>query len=104
MWLFPKHEHQEDDCCHGHGEQDFVTMVDEETGEEFQFAIVDDFEFENNIYCVLLTNDEEPEALIVRLVEDEEGEHFMSLEEEEYERVFAFYDSILAEDEAQEEA
>lgn len=102
------HKHDHDDhecscscCCdHDHEENDsIVTMVDEETGEEFQFSIVDDFEYNGDIYCVLLTLEDEPEALIVKIVEDEDGEHFMSIEESEYDEVFAEYERILDSDE-----
>lgn len=100
------HDHGEGcGCGHDHGPEidHYVTMVDEETGEEFKFFIADDFEYKGEVYCVLLTTEEEPEAVIVRVVEDEEGEHFLSLTEEECDEVYAEYDRILTEDEAYDE-
>lgn len=106
------HHHEEQPHHHDHGEgcgcghhhapefDHYVTMVDEETGEEFKFFIADDFEYKGEVYCVLLTTEEEPEAVIVRVVEDEEGEHFLSLTEDECDEVYAEYDRILTEDEA----
>lgn len=99
------HEHGEGcGCGHDHAEMEhYVTMVDEETGEEFRFFIADDFEYKGEIYCVLLTTEDEPEAVIVRVVEDEDGEHFLSLTEEECDEVYAEYDRLLTEDEAWED-
>lgn len=97
------HEHGHDHDHHDHGEEglDFsdaatVTMVDEETGEEFEFYIVDDFDFEGEVFCVLVTVDEEePEAVFVRVVTMEDGtEGFTTLEEDEFERVAEEYERL----------
>ena len=94
------HDHDHDD---DHGEEglDFsdaatVTMVDEETGEEFEFYIVDDFDFEGEVFCVLVTIDEEePEAVFVRVMTMEDGtEGFTTLEEDEFERVAEEYERL----------
>ena len=60
-----------DDCSvDGQEEQAIITMVDSETGEEYQFAVVDDFEFKGQTFCVLVTVDEEePELVITNLVD-----------------------------------
>lgn len=93
------HEHEHE---HEH-EENIVTMVEEETGTEYQFSVVDEFDFEGEVYCVLLTLDDEPEALIVKVITDENGEEFfMSLEEDEYDRVAAEYEKILEETEDEE--
>lgn len=98
------HDHAHDhDHDHDHGEEglDFsdaatVTMVDEETGEEFEFYIVDDFDFEGEVFCVLVTIDEEePEAVFVRVMTMEDGtEGFTTLEEDEFERVAEEYERL----------
>ena len=104
------HDHSHHDCehCdhehHHHDEEEgdpvVITMVDEETNEEFEFVIADDFEFEGEIYCVLVTQDDDPEAVIVRVVTLEDGsEGFQSLDEEEFDRVAAEYDRLVDEDE-----
>lgn len=109
------HDHAHDhDHDHDHGEEglDFsdaatVTMVDEETGEEFEFYIVDDFDFEGEVFCVLVTIDEEePEAVFVRVMTMEDGtEGFTTLEEDEFERVAEEYERLceLESDEYDEE-
>lgn len=105
-----EHDHSHHDCehCdhehHHHDEEEgdpvVITMVDEETNEEFEFVIADDFEFEGEIYCVLVTQDDDPEAVIVRVVTLEDGsEGFQSLDEEEFDRVAAEYDRLVDEDE-----
>lgn len=76
-----------------------ITMVDENTGEEFEFIIADDFDFDGEVYCVLITTDEEPEAVFVKVTEMEDGtEGFMSLDEDEFDKVSAEYDRLCAED------
>ncbi len=76
-----------------------ITMVDENTGEEFEFIIADDFDFEGDVYCVLITTDEEPEAVFVKITEMPDGtEGFMSLDEEEFDKVSAEYDRLCAEE------
>lgn len=80
-------------------------MTDTETGEEFTFVIADDFEFENEHYCVLVTleDEPEPEMVITKVIRMEDGsEGMMSLDESEYDRVYAEYER-LCEEEADEE-
>jgi len=94
-----------DDCTDGNApecgteEQAIITMVDAETGEEYQFSVVDDFEYKDQAYCVLVTVDEdEPELVITKVVQlegDEEG--LMSLDEEEADEIYAEYDRLCEE-------
>ena len=69
--------------------ESLITMVDQETGEEYDFIMADDFEFEGQVYCLLLTVDEEEQsAVFVRVEEQEDGtEGFVSLEDDEFDRV-----------------
>jgi len=108
------HDHDEamDDCgcgcdcgCDDSGES-IITMTDTETGEEYSFVIADDFEFEDEHYCVLVTMDDEaePEMVITRVVTMEDGtEGLMSLDESEYERVYAEYERICEEETDEDE-
>ncbi len=95
------HDEGNDDCTHdGVGEeQAIITMVDAESGEEYQFSVVDDFEFKGQAYCVLVTVDEEePELVITKVVQlegDEEG--LMSLDEDEADEIYAEYDRLCEE-------
>mgnify|MGYP003333506060 CR=1 FL=1 len=78
--------------------EELITLKDEETGEEFQFAYVDAFDFNNEKYCVLLTMDEEPEMIIFKEVEGENGEiNIESLDESEEDAVYDYYDSLCDE-------
>lgn len=95
------------DCC-GDSEmgESVITMTDTETGEEYQFVIADDFAFEDEHYCVLVTMDDEaePEMIITRVVTMEDGsEGLMSLDESEYDRVYAEYERICEEDTDEDE-
>ncbi len=116
------HEHEEGGCCCGHDhdtkasegcscghdhdgdDSALVTMVDEETGEEYTFEMVDSIELDGETYCLLATVDEEPEAVFVKVVTMEDGtEGLMSLDDEEFDRVSAAYDSMIDEDDEDEE-
>ncbi|HHX37183.1 MAG TPA: DUF1292 domain-containing protein [Clostridiaceae bacterium] len=87
------------------GELIKITMVDEDTGEEYEFIQVDEFEFEDNLYCLLLPlEDEELGAVFVRVAETEDGsETLVSLEEDEFDRVFEEYDRLCEEFDYDEE-
>lgn len=76
--------------------ESLITMVDQETGEEYDFIMADDFEFEGQVYCLLLTVDEEEQsAVFVRVEEQEDGsEGFVSLEDDEFDRVAEEYDRL----------
>jgi len=95
------HDECKDDCSEEgvNEEQDIITMVDAETGEEYQFSVVDDFEFKDQAYCVLVTIDEEePELVITKVVQLEDGEEgLMSLDEEEADEIYAEYDRLCEE-------
>jgi Protein of unknown function (DUF1292) len=95
------HDECKDDCSEEgtNEEQAIITMVDAETGEEYQFSVVDDFEFKDQAYCVLVTIDEdEPELVITKVVQLEDGEEgLMSLDEEEADEIYAEYDRLCEE-------
>lgn len=76
-----------------------VILVDEESGEEFEFFIAYDFPFEDEVYYVLVSMDEgEPEALFARLQENEDGsEFFITVADDEFERVAAEYERLCDE-------
>lgn len=97
-----------EDCCCDENEQgdSIITMTDTETGEEYSFVIADDFAFEDEHYCVLVTMDDEaePEMIITRVVTMEDGcEGLMSLDDSEYDRVYAEYERICEEDTDEDE-
>jgi hypothetical protein len=110
------HDHEEKEgssceCDCGCGDENemgdsVITMTDTETGEEYSFVIADDFAFEDEHYCVLVTMDDEaePEMIITRVVTMEDGtEGLMSLDDSEYDRVYAEYERICEEDTDEDE-
>ncbi len=97
-----------DDCGHDHDHEHgngIITMVDGETGQEYTFVLADDFAFEDDHYCVLITTDEqEPEMVITRVVELEDGtEGLESLTDDEYDRVYAEYERLCEEEDYEDE-
>ncbi|NLZ70146.1 MAG: DUF1292 domain-containing protein [Clostridiaceae bacterium] len=72
-----------------------VTMEDVDSGEVFEFQIVDDFEFNGEVYCVLMSLDKEADCYFVRVADMEDGsEGFVSLEDDEFEAVSEEYDRL----------
>ena len=92
------------DCGHDHAPATIV-MTDAETGQEYSFMIADDFPFENEHYCVLITTDEnDPEMVITKVVAMEDGsEGLMSLGEDEYDKVYAEYERLCEEEDYEDE-
>ncbi len=79
-----------------------IIMEDEESGNEFTFYLVDDFEFENEVYAILVNAEESPEAVIAKVTTDEEGNMgFSTIVDDEFDRVASFYE-MLAEDEEED--
>ncbi|NCC82830.1 MAG: DUF1292 domain-containing protein [Clostridia bacterium] len=115
-------EHVHDENCnhehHHHGEEDLdlegilpddieeytITMADEETGEEYTFYLADDFEMDGEVYCVLLSVDDDPEAIFAKVITMEDGnDGFETLEDDEFERVADFYEELCAKEEEEDE-
>lgn len=111
----------DDDCdcnsgcgcgCDGCGEEHdhgagVITMTDTETGQEYSFIMADDFIYQDEHYCVLVTaddDDQEPEMVITRVVTMEDGtEGLMSLDDDEYDQVYAEYERLCEEDDEEED-
>ncbi|NJP40430.1 DUF1292 domain-containing protein [Oscillospiraceae bacterium HV4-5-C5C] len=75
-----------------------VTMIDEETNESHRFVIADDFDFEDEVYAVLVSTGDDPEIMIARVVTlDDDSEGFETLDDETFARVSAEYDRICEE-------
>ncbi len=90
-------EHDEHDE-HGEG---LITMTDTETGESYTFAVADDFAYEDDHYCVLVTvdNERDPEMIIAKIVKLDDGsEGLMSLDDDEYDQVYAEYERLCEEE------
>jgi uncharacterized protein YrzB (UPF0473 family) len=81
-----------------------ITMTDAE-GNEYEFMLYDEIDYKDESYLLLITSDEEePELVIVKVVPGEDGnDALMSVDEEEYDRVFAEYERICEEEEDDED-
>ena len=113
--LYDEHTHDcgccegADGCDHSHedgfsDESAVITMVDSETGEEYEFTLVDDFDYKGESYCVLVTfGDEEPEMVITKVATVDGEEGLMSLEEDEADEVYAEYERLCEEAELLDE-
>ena len=116
--LYYSPNHEGCSCGHGHGDHDDfdgsfedseIILVDPETNEEFAFIFYDNFVFEDEEYCVLVTNEDEEDEesfswLIMQYSCDEDGEEaLISLDEEDEDRIYAVYEAILDEMDEEEE-
>lgn len=91
--------------CESIDKDSIVTLVDEETGESFEFAIVDEFDFNDKKYCVLITLDQEPEMVICEECENEAGEiEVLSLSEDEEDAIYDYYDSLFDDEDDEDDA
>ncbi len=106
-------------CGNSHDDLDFdeafedaeIILIDPDTNEEFSFIFYDNFVFEDEEYCVLVTKDDEDEDdeeafswLIMKYSCDEDGEEsLISLETEDEDRIYAVYEAILDEMDEDEE-
>ncbi len=99
-----------DDCECGSDQTDdmngetTITMTDAE-GNEYEFMLYDEIDYNDDSYLLLITSDEEePELVIVKVVPGEDGnDALMSVDEDEYDKVFAEYERICEEEDEEEE-
>lgn len=72
--------------------EDKIILVNED-GEEVEFFIDEQFEFEDNLYVVLYEKEEDDDALLFRIEEDENGEmELIEVEDDdEFKRVSDYY-------------
>ena len=88
-------------------DEDIITLLDEETNEEVQLRIIDNFDMEDRSFGVFITleeNEDEIELVILEMIEDGEEVMFQSLDESEEDKVYDFYDSLLDADAEEEES
>ena len=82
-------------------EMNIVTLVDEETGEEMEFALVDGFDYKDKSYSVLVAvtdNEEEAEMVIMEEIEGENGEILLaSIDENIEDEIYDYYDQLCDE-------
>ena len=82
-------------------DDNIVKLIDEETGEEIELALVDGFEYKDRSFSVLLTVDtpeDETEMMILEEIEDENGDIMLqSLDESEEDEIYDYYDELCEE-------
>lgn len=82
-------------------EDPIIQIVDEETGESYDFFIGDEFEHNGQLYYALVPaseDDQEELVYVIGKVIEEDGEAYIeTLSDEENEEVYAAYDKILEE-------
>ena len=82
-------------------EMNIVSLVDEEPGEEMEFALVDGFDYKDKSYSVLVTvtdNEEEAEMVIMEEIEGENGEILLaSIDENIEDEIYDYYDQLCDE-------
>lgn len=73
-------------------EDNKILLIDE-NGQEVEFIIDDQFNFEDKVYLVLCENEESDDALLFRIDEDENNELVLNEveDESEFNRVNDFY-------------
>ena len=76
-----------------------ITMTDE-AGNEYEFVLFDEFDYKDDTYLLLTTVDEEePELVIVKVIAGEdEIDMLISIDEEEFDEVFAEYQRLVEEE------
>ncbi len=80
---------------------EIITLVDEE-GEEHDFTLIEVIEVDGSDYAILLPADEEDnEAIILRMIKDEEGNDLLVDidDDEEWEKVADAYEEMIEDDE-----
>ncbi len=78
-------------------DENIITMVDEETGEEVQLQLIDGFEKDDRNFAVFLTlaeNDDDVELVILEEIDEGEDVLLQSLEEGEEDEIFDYYDAL----------
>ena len=91
---------------------DIITVADDE-GNEYELELLDDIEFEGNVYSVFVPADidemdvDDPDYGLIFLQKREENgeEVFDSVDDEDLlERMYEYYQTLMDEEEAEEEA
>ncbi len=79
-------------------------IVRTDDGQEIEYIIDEEFEFEGNSYVVLCASDDDEEAILFRLEEGEDGEVLLyDLEDDEFEAVNEYYVSLFDEEGIEDE-
>ncbi|MNC39486.1 hypothetical protein D3C75_881470 [compost metagenome] len=94
-------EHNHDCGCghdHDHEHEEEVFLIADEEGVEREMVMVYSFECDENVYAVLLDrNNPESDGVIFRIEQEGEDAYLVNIEnDEEWQKVVAAYDEIVA--------
>ena len=88
-------------------DEERITLVDEQTGEQTELLKIDEFDFEDKSYSVFVTlNENEDEEMVLIMEKIMEGDEisYRSLDESEEDAVYDYYDTLFEDYEDDEEA
>jgi len=102
-----EHEHSHDEDCgcgHDHDDEENVFLVTDAEGIEHEMVMVYNFESNQQAYAVLLDRNEvEADGVIFRVEEENEDAYLVSIDDdEEWDRVVAIYNEIVAKETEEE--
>ncbi len=77
-----------------------IPLVDEETGEEFQFEIIDDADIDGQRYLALVPVEEEvDEFIVLKVIEDGDDTRLETIDDDdEFDKVADFFNDRLFEE------
>ncbi|MBE6038022.1 MAG: Holliday junction resolvase RuvX [Anaerofustis stercorihominis] len=78
-------------------------IVKTDDGQEVEYIVDVEFEFEGKNYVVLCAAEDDEEAILFRLEEDEEGVLLYDLEDDEFDAVNDFYITLFDEEDEEDE-
>ena len=88
-------------------DEERITLVDEQTGEQTELLKIDEFDFEDRSYSVFVTlNENEDEEMVLIMEKIIEGDEisYRSLDESEEDAVYDHYDTLFEDYDDDEEA
>lgn len=80
-------------------EENNIIVLTDENGNEVEFEVVADFEFDGEEYAVLLElGADSDDALLFKVVEEADGQSTLEyvVDDEEFERVAAEYEALMS--------
>ncbi|MGB4610459.1 MAG: DUF1292 domain-containing protein [Saccharofermentanales bacterium] len=78
-------------------EDAIIEIIDPDTDEIYQFYLGDEFDYQGDLYYVLITVDDDPVYVIARVVEQDGEVYLETLNDDENEKIYEVYDKILEE-------
>ncbi|KAF4317829.1 hypothetical protein G195_008910 [Phytophthora kernoviae 00238/432] len=105
FWFRTDHTHEHGDACghdhdhdHDHEHEEVLLTLTDENGNDVEMVLVETFDVEKQVYALLLErNNPEADGIILRMEEEDEEMVLYNIEdEEEWTRVEAAYNELVA--------